>query len=106
MEQLLEAGDGTQPLCTINVKREHNLFLECELSKTVLEEWCVNWQGSALGNFAIALRNAVAIRDKLHADAIRRLRTVVQTFERLEDEIIQQMCHVNVRGRVVARGVP
>ena len=35
---------------------------------------------------------------------MKRLQTVVQTFEWLEDELIQQMCHVNVPGRVVARG--
>ena len=107
VEPLLEAGDGTQPLCIINAttETEFRLFPKCELSKTVLEEWCVNWQGSALGNFAIALRNAAEIRDKSPANAIRRLRTILQTFEWLEDEIIQQMCHVNVQGRVVARGV-
>ncbi len=105
VEELIKAGNGTQPLCAINVKREHNLFLECELSETILEEWRVNWQGSALGNFAIALRNAVGIRDKSRVDAIRRLRTVVQTFEWLEDEIIQQMCHIKVQGRAVPRDV-
>ncbi|MXZ00521.1 hypothetical protein F4Y93_07690, partial [Candidatus Poribacteria bacterium] len=109
VEQLIKAGDGTQPLGIINTTIEYHLFyrlfLECELSKTVLEEWRVNWRGSALGNFAMALRNAAEIRDKSYADAIRRLRTILQTFERLEDEIIQQMCHLNVQGRVVARGV-
>ena len=109
VEQLIEAGDGAQPLCIINPMTEYHLFrqmfLECELSKTVLEEWRVNWQGSALGNFAAALRNAAEIRDTLHADAVRRLRTIRQTFEWLEDEIIEQMCHVNVQGRVVARGI-
>ena len=107
VEQLLEAGDGTQPLCIINAATEieFRLFLECELSQTILEEWRVNWQGSALGNFAIALLNVAAIRDTSSADAIRRLRTVLQMFERLEDEIIQQMRHVNVQGRVVARGI-
>ena len=109
VEQLIEAGDGRQPLCIINTAIEYHLFyklfLECELSKTVLEEWSVNWQGSALGNFAIALLNAAEIEGKSHADAIRRLRTILQTFEWLEDEIIQQMCHVNVQGRVIARGI-
>ena len=99
-EQLLEGRDGTQRLCLINVTREDQLFLECELPKTTLEAWVVNWQGSALGNFAIALLNATEIRDKSHANAIRRLRTVIQTFKWLEAEIIQQMCHVNVQGSV------
>ncbi|MCY3742347.1 MAG: hypothetical protein OXH00_15135 [Candidatus Poribacteria bacterium] len=104
VERLLERQDGTHPLCIINVLRENALFLECELSKTVLEEWVANWRGSALGNFAILLLNAVGIRDKSHAHSIKRLRTVMQTFEWLGKEIIQQMCNVKVQGRVVERG--
>ena len=104
VEQLPEARDGTHRLCIINAMRETELFLECNLSKTTLEAWVANWRGSALGNFAIALLNAVTIRNKSHANAIKRLRTVVQTFEWLEAEIIQQMCHIEVQGRVVERG--
>ena len=95
VEQLLEGREGRQPLCIINVTREDQLFPECELSKTTLEKWVANYQGSALGYFATALLNATEIRDKSHANAIKRLRTVIQTFERLEEEIIQQMCHVD-----------
>ncbi len=104
VEHLLEGQDGTSPLCIINVTRENQLFLECELSRTTLEEWIVNYQGSALGNFATILLNALEIRDKSHADAMKRLQSVIQMFEGLEDELIEQMCHVNVPGRVVARG--
>ncbi len=103
VERLLERHDGTHPLCIINVLRENALFLECELSKTELEAWAANWRGSALGNFAILLLNAVGIRDKSHAHSIRCLRTVMQMFEWLEEELIQQMCHVNVQDRAVAR---
>ena len=92
-EQLLQRRDGTQPLCIINVTREDQLFLKCELSKTALEKWVVSYQGDALGNFATALLNATEIRDKFHANAIRRLRTVIQTFKWLEAEIVQQVCH-------------
>ncbi|MDE0467640.1 MAG: hypothetical protein OYL97_11325 [Candidatus Poribacteria bacterium] len=104
VEQFLEARDGTHPLCIVDVTRENQLFLKCRLSRTTLEEWVVNWKGSALGNFALALLNAVEIRDKYHANSIKRLRTVIRTFEWLAEEIIQQMCTVNIQGRVVARG--
>lgn len=104
-EQLLETHDGTQRLCIINAIREHRMFPTCEISKTTLEEWTDNWRDSALGNFAILLLNALEIRDKSQADSNRRVRTVVQTFEWLEEELIQQMCHVNVQGRVVEQGV-
>ena len=103
VEHLLEGQDGTHPLCIINVTRENQLFLECKLPKTILQAWIVNWQGSALGNFATVLLNAVEIRDKSHADAMKRVQTVVQMFEGLEEELIEQMCNVNVPGSVVAR---
>ena len=105
-EHILEVREGTQPLCIINVEREDQLFLECELSKTTLEKWVVNYHGSALGYFATALLNATGIRDKSHANAIKRLRTVIQTFEWLEEEIIQQMCHVNAATAENIQGVP
>ena len=95
VERFLERRDGTHPLCIINVLRENTLFLECELSKTELEAWVANWRGSPLGNFAVLLRNAVGIRDKSHAHFIKRIRTVMQTFEWLEEEIIEQMCPVD-----------
>ena len=104
-EHLFETQDGTQQLCIINATRENRLFLKCEISRDTLEEWFANWQGNALGNFAIVLLNAIEIRDYFHADSIRRFRTVVQTFEWLEEKLIQQMCKVNVDGRVVAREV-
>ncbi len=79
----------------ISIMRENQLFPRCQLSKTTLEAWVANWGGSALGNFALTLLNAVEIRDLHHADAIKRLRTVMQTFEWLEEELIQQMSHVS-----------
>ncbi|MDE0016106.1 MAG: hypothetical protein OXU51_07970 [Candidatus Poribacteria bacterium] len=100
MKQLLEALDGTQRLYTISAKRANQLFLKCELSKTTLEEWVVRWQGDALGNLAISLLNAVEIRDRSHAKSIKRLRTVIRTFEWLEEELIQQICYVNIQNRI------
>ena len=105
VEPLLETCDERQRLYVINATREHRLFLECELSKTTLEEWITNWQGNTLGNFAVVLLNALEIRNKSHDKFIRRLRTMIQMFEWLEEEIIHQMCHVNVRGRVVAQEI-
>ncbi len=104
-DQILEARHGTQSLCIINTGREDYLFPRCELPKTTLKEWVANWQGSALGNFAVALLNAGEIRDRSHESSIKRLRAVVETFEWLAEELIQQMCHVNIPGRVVARQV-
>ncbi len=94
-EQLLETPEGTQPLCIINTGGEDQLFLRCKLPRTTLKAWVTNWQGNALGNFALVLLNAVEIRDKSHRNSIKRIRTVVQTFQWIEEEIIEQMSHVD-----------
>ena len=104
LEEILKQENHTERLCIINRARAHRLFPECRLSRKVLEEWSVNRRGCALGNFAKALLNAVEIKNKPHADAVKRIRTVMQVFEWLEEEIIKQMSHISVRGKVVERG--
>ena len=102
-EQILIQMDETERLCIINRMQAYKLFPACRLSKKILEEWSVNWQGSALGNFAKALLHAVEVKDKPHADAVKRIRAVIQAFEWQQEKLIKQMCQVNVPGRVVAR---
>ena len=98
-EILEEVDDDTEPLCIVPRTRANKLFPECLLSKKVLEEWSINWNGRALGNFAKTLLHAVEIADKPHADSVKRIRTAIQVFEWQEDELIQQMCEVNVEGK-------
>ena len=102
VEEILKQVDETERLCVIGRTLAHKLFPECELSRKLLEEWSVDWRGCALGNFARALLNAVEIEDKPHADAVKRIRTVMQSFEWQKEELVRQMCHVNVQGKVVA----
>ena len=64
----------------------------------------MNWQGRALGNFADALLNVLQIRSEPNDNAMRHIRAVIQAFEQQSEELIQQMCQVNVQARVVARG--
>ncbi len=103
VDTLLKPVDSIENrLCIISsVKDVHALFLRCRLSKNVLEAWIINWHGSALGNFASTLRNALEIRGKTHADAVKRVRAAMLTFEWQEEEIIQQMTQVNVRGKKI-----
>ena len=105
-EEVLEQVDNdTAPLCIVPRTRAHWLFPECTLSKSVLEEWSINWKGSALGNFAKTLLHSVEIKDKPHADSVKRIRTAVQVFEWQEEELVKQMCEVNVEGRLDAETV-
>ena len=105
-DALLKPVDRSENrLCIINgVTGVHPLFLRCRLSRKVLEEWIVNWRGSALGNFAKTLLNALEINSKIHGDAVKRVRAVMQTFEWQKEEVIQQMTQVNVRGKVMEKG--
>ena len=103
VEEILKQSDETERFCIIGKIQGHKLFLDCQLSKNVLEEWSVNWSGSALGNFAKALHHAVEIRNISHANAVRRIRTVMQSFEWQQEALVRQMCQINVRGKVVER---
>ena len=105
LEAILEHVDDTDRLCIMDEAQAHQLFLECNISKKVLEEWGASWQGDALGNFAKALLNALETRDNTDSSAIKRIRATVQLFQEQEEELIDQMCQVNVQGRVVPRGV-
>ena len=102
-EAILEQVDETERLCIIGRPREYKLFPKCELPKNLFEEWSVNWSGCALGNFAKALLHAVEIKDIPHADAVKRIRMVIQSFEWQEELLIKQMCQVNVPGKVIER---
>ena len=103
VEEIFEQVDETERLGIIGRIQAHKLFVECKLPKKLLDEWIVRWQGSALGNFAKALQNAVEISDIPHADAVKRIRTVIRSFQWQEETLVKQMCQVSVQGRVVER---
>ena len=100
-DKILEPIDDTQHLCIVSTKMD-KLFLECSISRDKLEEWRVNWQASALGNFAQALLNALEVERE---PVTKRIRTVMQTFQQYEEKLVRQMCQVNVQGTVVAQGI-
>ena len=103
--EILKPVDNTERLCIIDEAQVPNLFFECNVSKNTLEKWCVDWRGSALGNFANALLNALETQSESEDSPIRRIRTVTLAFQQHEEKLIRQMCQVNVRGKVIARGV-
>ena len=103
-EEILEPIDEAQRLYIVSPTITDGLFLECSISRDRLEEWRVNWQGSVLGNFAQALLNVLAIENEPDDSVVKRIRTVVQAFQQHETEIVRQMCQVNVKGMVIARG--
>ena len=104
-EQILGQVDGTEErVCIINNLQADDLFFKCRLSRNVLEEWIENWKGHALGNFVKTLLNALEIGGTSYRDAVKRVRATIQAFEWQAEEILRQMCQVNVKGRVVESG--
>jgi len=106
VEQILEPTDGTERICIIDQRKteiEH-LFITCSLSTKVLNEWSLNWEGGILGNFAKALLSAIEPYSRSVGNPITRIRAAIQAFQPHEEELIQQMCHLNVQGTVVKRG--
>ncbi len=99
--EALEPLAGTERLCIVDAVKADKLFVKCEISKDTLEEWSVNWRESTLGNFANALLNALEIKGGVDDNPIRRVRAAVKAFQEQEATLIQQMCQVNITGRVV-----
>ncbi len=104
IQHLFEDVDEER-ICIIDEHRStiKDLFFQCVLTKTVLEEWIANWKGCALGNFAVAILNALETQVAPLSNPIRQVRVAVETFKQYEDQIIEQMCYINVRGSVLAR---
>ena len=100
IEDILGAVDDTETLCIVDETHAHELFLKYELSKNILETWRADWKGEVLGNFADALLNILELKDKSSDGIARRIRATRLAFQWQEEELISQMCHVNVRGRV------
>ena len=105
VEEILGQVRDTDRLYILDEVQPHELFFECNISKDVLEGWNTDWRGNALGNFAKALLNALETRDKTDNSVVKRIRATVQLFHQQEEELIRQMCQVNLLGKVVERGV-
>ena len=105
LEEILEQVDGTDRICIMDEVQAHKLFIRCNISKDVLGMWSEKWQGSALGNFARALLNALSTGEWTDSSIVKRIRATVNLFRQQEEKLIEQMCQVNVQGKVVERGI-
>ena len=107
LEQIIEPADGTERICIIDERRTEieDLFINCKLSTDVLREWIVNWEGDILASFARSLLNAIEPYGRSAGNPITRIRAAMQAFQPHEEALIQQMCHVNLKCKVVTRGI-
>ena len=104
-QKIIGNTDEQQRIYIIDERKTllRDLFLQCGLSKKVIEDWVVNWKGYALGSFAVALMHTLETQYEQYRNPIGQIRTAVEAFEQHADEIIEQMCYINVRGKVIER---
>lgn len=107
LEQIIEPVDGAERICIIDERRSEieDLFINCKLSTHVLREWTVNWEGDTLAGFATALLSAIELYGRSEGNPITRIRAAMQAFQPHEEALIRQMCHVNLKCKVVTRGI-
>ena len=105
VEEILKPVDNSERLCIIDEAQADELFFQCNVTKNTLEKWSMDWQKGALGNFVNALLNTLETHSAPDDNPVRRIRTTMHAFQQYEKELVRQMCHVNVRGRVVVRGI-
>ena len=48
----LSKGQPSDRVCVVDEAKAHDLFIDCSLSKPVLQQWVKDWAGESLGDFA------------------------------------------------------
>ena len=105
IKEIFGPSDDTERLCIIDDVKAQELFVNCEVSRKTLEGWRVDWQENTLGNFTNALLHALETKGEPDDNAVRRIRTVMQVFEQQEEKLVEQMCQINISGKVERRGI-
>ena len=93
---IVEHNNETGRLSAIDSTGAHALFFEYRLSKEILDEWGINWQQNALGNFAKALLNALESKSEFRENPVGRVRAALQAFQGQEEILIRQMSEENL----------
>ncbi len=100
-----EGKKGLQKLFVIEDVDIESLFPKYNFDIKVLVEWSLNWDGHILGNFAKALLNVLKLPNETDGDSIKRVRATLKVFNTHEQELIYQMCHINLNVNVIPKGV-
>ena len=75
--QELSKGQPKDRICVIDEAKAHELFIDCFLSKSVLQQWVKNWSGKELGIFAETVLDMLEIKTR----APYEIAELVNTFD-------------------------
>ena len=89
----LSKGAPDDRICIIDEAKAHDLFIDCELSKSVLQQWRTQWAEEALGTFAEQLLTLLEVENR-HPYA------VVDLINRLDENKIRLLSRQCLRYRV------
>lgn len=105
LNEIVDNNANSERLCVMHESQLQTMFIECLITKELLEEWHQNWQGCTLGNFSRALLNIFEPDTAKRDSIVKRIRTTVNLFQQQQKELVQQMCQINVQGRVIENGI-
>lgn len=105
LDEISGDDENTDRVFIMHESQLHSMSIECIITKECLEEWNEKWQGYTLGNFSRALLNIMENKDVTRHTIVKRIRSTVNLFQQKKKELIQQMCQVNIPGRVIERGI-
>lgn len=85
-----ELSKGTPPdrICIIDEAKTHDLFIDCKLSKSVMQQWRTQWAGEALGTFAEQLLTLLEVENR-HPYAIVDL---IKSLSDNEIRLLSRQC--------------
>ena len=97
----LSKGQPSDRVCVIDEAKAHELFIECSLSKAVLQQWVRDWSGESLGDFAEQVLTMLEVK-KCSPYAIAEL---VNGFSDKEIQVLsKQASRYRVKYKRIGRG--
>ena len=58
----LSKGQPSERVCVVDEAKAHDMFVECSLSKAVLQQWVRDWEGEKLGDFAETVLDMLEVK--------------------------------------------
>ena len=89
----LSKGQPSDRICVIDEAKAHNMFLECSLSKAVLQQWVSDFSGEYLGEFAEMVLEMLEV----HSVSPYEVAALVDKFE---DKDLRELSRQCVRYRL------
>ena len=84
----LSKGQPSDRVCVVDEAKAHELFIECSLSKAVLQQWVRDWAGESLGDFAEKVIDMLEV----HTASPYEVAELVAKFEDKDLGVLSKQC--------------